>query len=85
MMKVSLYNTSYSSLISYMEEIGWFNNFVYVVWLHGATDGWPNAIFLDKKRAEQWAENVNCNPEGYSIQKINFSDLICHATGIEEF
>lgn len=84
-MEVSLYNPTMSNLISYMEEIGWFDGNVYVVWLHGATDGWPQGIFLEKERAEWFVKNIQLNPEGYSFQKISFTDLASNIVGVGEY
>lgn len=70
--------TNYKSLISYMKEIGWFNSDVYVVYLHGATDGWPQAIFLEEERAKWFIDNVPLNPEGASIEKINLIHFILY-------
>lgn len=67
-----------NSLISYMEEARWFDGDVYVVWLHGCTDGWPRAIFNSLEDADLWLNHVYLNPEGYTIEHVRFAQL-CRA------
>lgn len=61
--------------ISYMKEAGWCDGDVYVVWLNGATDGWPAAIFNNEGTAECFVNIVPLNPEGYLVEKISFITL----------
>lgn len=61
--------------VSYMDEAGWFDSDVYVVWTHGCTDGWPRAIFYSREGAEVWVKNIPLNPEGYDIISMNMSAL----------
>jgi hypothetical protein len=65
----------YTILKNYMEEDGFLCGRVFVVWLHGATDGWPQAMFTSHEAAEKWVETIRLNPEGYSIEAIDFLTL----------
>jgi hypothetical protein len=59
-----------------MEEDGWFEQPIYIVWLHGCTDGWPQAIFRSRTAAQDWVnECVHLNPEGYDIIEMDFKKL----------
>lgn len=73
------------TIISYMKEIGWFDGPVYIVWLHGATDGWPQAIFLEKERAEWFVKNIYLNPEGFTIEEVDFATLAVRITNVRDY
>lgn len=61
--------------VEYMDEFGWFDDFVYSVWLNGCTDGWPRAIFVSEKDALKWAKTQHLNPEGYNIRRHKLENL----------
>lgn len=61
--------------VSYMHEAGWFDSPVYVVWLHGATDEWPQAIFNTKEGADFWVKIIHMNPEGFNIVEMSMFEL----------
>jgi hypothetical protein len=73
---------SYRNLLDYMEESCWFESDVYVVWTHGCTDGWPQAIFNGREGAEVWVANIRLNPEGYDIIPMNFRTLCQTVSGV---
>lgn len=50
-------------------EYTWF-----VVFLIGATDGWPNAAFLDREEAVKWGVDHTKN-EGYLIKSMTLEEL----------
>lgn len=75
-------DNDYNTLNSYFEEGGWFDRPIYIVWLCGATDGWPYAIFPDHESAVHWAKDNAHNPEGSIIEEADFAKL-CHIiTGV---
>lgn len=63
------------TVLDYMKEMGWFERDVYVVWLHGCTDGWPRAFFLYRDEAEAWVKTIHLNPEGFDIEAISMTRL----------
>ncbi len=74
---VNLYQAdNLDQLVSYMSEMNWFCDPVYVVWFHGCTDGWPQCIFTTEEAAIKFVSVRRLNPEGYSIQKVHFGELV---------
>lgn len=64
--------------MSWFKELGWFDGNVFVVWVNGADDGWPNAIFLDEQDAKDHALKDRNPHYTTHIEKVPFHQL-CEA------
>jgi hypothetical protein len=68
----------------YLREDGSLEDEWYIVYLNGATDGWPQAMFHDKPSAEAWVKTIRLNPEGFLIQPFKIMDLAREVINLEK-